>query len=222
MSLYYYKDMFKVQDMQEAKAIILTEEQEGGDYKERWDRETEYMQGLFAEGLGDLNGKTILDFGCGIGRLSKVLLQQYDCHVLGVDISPDMRRLAQEYVADDRFSVLSYEMFCQLGGTGRLQVDCGLAVYVLQHVYDPARDIQLLRQVVKDRLFVLNLQHRAIPVLDSETGAKKFYLDQQPEAQADVGKLLEAQFALQKELPLAADKISMARFHWCRIYGARG
>lgn len=221
MSLYYYKDMFKVQDIQEAKAIILTEEQQGGDYQERWDRETEYMQGLFAEGLGDLNGKTILDFGCGIGRLSKALLQQYDCHVLGVDISPDMRRLAQEYVADDRFSVLSYEMFCQLGGTGRLQVDCGLAVYVLQHVYDPAHDIQILQQVVKDRLFVLNLQHRAIPVLDSETGAKKFYLDQQPEAQADVAKLLAEQFTLQKQLPLDADKISMIHLHWCRIYGAR-
>ena len=221
MSLYYYKDMFKVRDLQEAKAIILTEEQQGGDYQERWDRETEYMQGLFAEGLGDLNGKTILDFGCGIGRLSKALLQQYDCHVLGVDISPDMRRLAQDYVADDRFSVLSYEMFCQLGGTGRLQVDCGLAVYVLQHVYDPAHDIQLLQQVVKDRLFVLNLQHRAVPVLDSETGAKKFYLDQQPEAQADVTKLLEARFTLQKQLPLDADKISMTHLHWCRIYGAR-
>ena len=221
MSLYYYKDMFKVQDLQEAKAIILTEEQQGGNYQERWERETEYMQGLFAEGLGDLNGKTILDFGCGIGRLSKALLQQYDCHVLGVDISPDMRRLAQDYVADDRFSVLSYEMFCQLGGTGRLQVDCGLAVYVLQHVYDPAHDIQLLQQVVKDRLFVLNLQHRAIPVLDSETGAKKFYLDQQPEVRADVAKLLAEQFALQKELPLDAEKISMAHLHWCRIYGAR-
>ena len=221
MSLYYYKDMFKVQDLQEAKAIILTEEQQGGNYQERWERETEYMQGLFAEGLGDLNGKTILDFGCGIGRLSKALLQQYDCHVLGVDISPDMRRLAQDYVADDRFSVLSYEMFCQLGGTGGLQVDCGLAVYVLQHVYDPAHDIQLLRQVVKDRLFVLNLQHRAIPVLDSETGTKKFYLDQQPEARADVAKLLAEQFALQKELPLDAEKISVAHLHWCRIYGAR-
>lgn len=221
MSLYYYKDMFKVQDMQEAKAIILTEEREGGDYKERWDRETEYMKGLFTEGFGDLSGKTILDFGCGIGRLSKALLQQYDCHVLGVDISPDMRRLAQEYVADDRFSVLSYEMFCQLGGTGRLQVDCGLAVYVLQHVYDPVHDIQILRQVIKDRLFVLNMQHRAVPVLDSETGAKMFYLDQQPEAQANVAKLLEAQFTLQKQLPLDADKISMTHLHWCRIYGAR-
>lgn len=30
MSLYYYKDMFKVQDLEQAKNIILTEEQQGG------------------------------------------------------------------------------------------------------------------------------------------------------------------------------------------------
>ena len=71
MSLYYYKDMFKVQDLEQAKNIILTEEQQGGDYRQRWERETEYMKTLFAGGLGDLNGKTVLDFGCGIGRLSK-------------------------------------------------------------------------------------------------------------------------------------------------------
>ena len=33
MSLYYYKDMFKVQDLEQAKNIILTEEQQGGDYR---------------------------------------------------------------------------------------------------------------------------------------------------------------------------------------------
>lgn len=119
MSLYYYKDMFKVQDLEQTKNIILTEEQQGGDYRQRWERETEYMKTLFAGGLGDLSGKTVLDFGCGIGRLSKALLEQYDCRVLGVDISPDMRRMAAEYVNSDRFSVISYEMFCCPGRAWR-------------------------------------------------------------------------------------------------------
>lgn len=39
MSLYYYKDMFKVQDLEQTKNIILTEEQQGGDYRQRWERE---------------------------------------------------------------------------------------------------------------------------------------------------------------------------------------
>ena len=148
MSLYYYKDMFKVQDLEQAKNIILTEEQQGGDYRQRWERETEYMKTLFAGGLGDLSGKTVLDFGCGIGRLSKALLEQYDC-------------------------------------------------------------------------LVLNLKHRAVPVIDSENGRKKFYIDEQPEASADVAALLEQQFTALSELELAAEKISVVTKHWCRVYGKK-
>ena len=149
----------------------------------------------------------MLDFGCGIGRLSKALVEKYDCHVLGVDISPDMRRMAQDYVGSDRFSVISYEMFCALAETGSLQTDCAIAVYVLQHVYDPAHDIGLLEKAVRD--------------IDSENGAKTFYLDEQPEPSADVGLLLAEHFEQQRQLELAADKISVVDKHWCRIYGKK-
>lgn len=221
MSLYYYKDMFKVKDMEEAKNIILTEEGKGGDYEARWNRETEYMLELFRKGLSDLKGKTILDFGCGIGRLSKALLENYDCYVLGVDISASMRQLALEYVNNDRFSVMSYEMFRELVGKGNLQVDVGLAVYVLQHVYDTDGDTKLLSQAIKEQLFVLNLKHRAIPVIDGETGAKKFYLEKEREKATDTAGLLEQRFAVEKELELDGSKISIAEEHWCRIYKAK-
>lgn len=221
MSLYYYKDMFTVQNVEQAKDIILTEEKQGGNRQERWDRETGYTMELVAAGLGDLSGKTILDFGCGIGRLSKALLERYDCHVLGVDISASMRRMALEYVDSERFSVLSYKMFCQLAGQGRLQLDCGLAVYVLQHVYDPQHDIQMLRQVLTDKLLVLNTRHRALPVIDSDTGAKSFYLEQQPPETADVAGLLAQHFVPGQQLALDAEKISLAEAHWCRVYKAQ-
>lgn len=221
MSLYYCKDMFKVKNMEEAKNIILTEERQGGNYENRWDRETVYMLELFQKGLGDLNGKVILDFGCGIGRLSKALIENFNCCVLGVDISPSMRQLAPEYVNNDRFSVISYELFCELVGKGKLQVDVGLAVYVLQHVYDPAHDIKLLSEAVKEQLFVLNLKHRAIPVMDGETGIKSFYLDKQPEAAADVEKLLDEQFRVKNTFELASEAISIAEEHWCKVYQAK-
>ena len=35
MSLYYYKDMFRVENLEEAKNIILTEEAQGGDHRQR-------------------------------------------------------------------------------------------------------------------------------------------------------------------------------------------
>lgn len=218
MGLYYYKDMFKVENMKEAKKIILTEEAQGGDYSERWERETKYMLNLFKDGLGDLNGKIILDFGCGIGRLSKVLLEKFDCHVLGVDISSSMRKLSLEYVRDDRFSVLSYELFCKLVREGKLKVDIGLAVYVLQHVYDPEHDIEILGKALREKIFILNLIHRAIPVIDSETGVSKFCMYEKHEAKDDVGKLLEKQFITEKEFILDNSKISIAEKHWCKVY----
>ena len=49
MSLYYYKDMFKVENLEEAKNIILTEEVQGGDYRQRWERDrgaNGYIEGM--------------------------------------------------------------------------------------------------------------------------------------------------------------------------------
>ena len=99
--------------------------------------------------------------------------------------------------------------------------DSAIAVYVLQHVFDPAHDIKLLSRAVADKLLVLNLKHRAVPVIDSENGRKKFYIDEQPEASADVAALLEQQFTALSELELAAEKISVVTKHWCRVYGKK-
>jgi len=51
----------------------------------------------YAEGLGlEIEFGTALDFGCGVGRLSQALARRFEL-VHGVDISPAMIELAQEY-----------------------------------------------------------------------------------------------------------------------------
>lgn len=51
----------------------------------------------YAEGLGlEIEFGTALDFGCGVGRLSQALARRFEW-VHGVDISPAMIELAQEY-----------------------------------------------------------------------------------------------------------------------------
>jgi len=45
--------------------------------------------------LGDVKGKTVLDYGCGLGDNS-VLLASRGAKVIGVDISPDLIDLAQK------------------------------------------------------------------------------------------------------------------------------
>ncbi len=47
--------------------------------------------------LGDVKGKTVLDYGCGLGDNS-VLLADRGAKVIGVDISPDLMELAQKRI----------------------------------------------------------------------------------------------------------------------------
>ncbi len=49
-----------------------------------------------------LPGGTALDFGCGIGRLSRALAKHFDA-VIGVDIAPAMIDLARQYNPGDKF-----------------------------------------------------------------------------------------------------------------------
>ncbi len=48
--------------------------------------------------LGDVRGKTILDFGCGDG-LNTVMLSRRGAKVIGVDLSPELLALAKQRVA---------------------------------------------------------------------------------------------------------------------------
>jgi ubiquinone/menaquinone biosynthesis C-methylase UbiE len=46
--------------------------------------------------LGDLRGRTILDVGCGTGRLAVALSERHDAAVTGLDPSPEMLEVARE------------------------------------------------------------------------------------------------------------------------------
>jgi trans-aconitate methyltransferase len=70
-------------------------------------------QAFFASGEADIAylfdlipgfaPKSALDFGCGIGRLTRALTKRVD-HVAGVDAAPSMLRLARENVPNATFS----------------------------------------------------------------------------------------------------------------------
>jgi ubiquinone/menaquinone biosynthesis C-methylase UbiE len=56
--------------------------------------------------LGDVKGKTVLDYGCGLGDNS-VLLADRGAKVIGVDISPDLLELAEKRLAAHNFTDLA-------------------------------------------------------------------------------------------------------------------
>jgi SAM-dependent methyltransferase len=69
---------------------------------------------------------TALDFGCGVGRLSRRLVDLFE-HVIAVDISPDMLAEAKKNLEDRSVTF-------ELAGTAGTPVDFILSKLVIQHI----------------------------------------------------------------------------------------
>jgi len=94
---------------------------------ERWEAETPLFARMILSHLEPGDTK-ILDYGVGVGRLAKeVINQNKEVKVIGVDDSSDQRRYSKLYVGEDRFEAIAPT---QLNET----VDLAYCVYVLQHV----------------------------------------------------------------------------------------
>jgi SAM-dependent methyltransferase len=94
---------------------------------ERWEQETPAFVDAILRHLPS-DARSILDYGCGIGRLSKgVLARVPQCSVTGVDSSPTQIEHARGYLSDNRFTG---SLPHQLEGC----FDFGFCIYVLQHV----------------------------------------------------------------------------------------
>jgi ubiquinone/menaquinone biosynthesis C-methylase UbiE len=152
--------------MQRAKEIILTNEGPGADTETRWAIETPYVLGLIRNAFSLRSDMVVLDYGCGVGRMAKAMIDASGCSVIGLDISQGMRKLADEYVRSDRFIAVSPGQFDIMVGAG-LRVHAAIAVWVLQHCLAPADDVERIRRglAAEGNCFVLNMPKRAIPAL---------------------------------------------------------
>lgn len=158
----YNPDVFAVADLEAARRIILTPTDLPTD--ERWRRETPYLAGLIHRELALAPESLLVDYGCGVGRMSGALVRAAGCRVLGVDISPQMRALAAAQEPDPRFAAVSRGLLESLVRHG-LQADAAIAVWVLQHIPQVEHDAALLRAALKPAapLLVVNNTRRAIP-----------------------------------------------------------
>ena len=106
----YSPKIFDARTVEEARAVVLSAD-ETAQVDERWRVETPWFGSLIGHACALGPNARVLDFGCGLGRLAKWLIENIGCRVVGVDISPAMRTLAAEYVASPLFSVVSYDDF---------------------------------------------------------------------------------------------------------------
>jgi len=161
----YNPAIFDVTNIRDAKAIILTPE-DGLTTDERWATESPYLLDLIEQNCNaDLDRESVvMDYGCGIGRLSLALIQRFGCTVVGVDFNANMRALAANYVNDPRFFAMAPETVHVMG---KDWADLALAVWVIQHLPEPALEQATtnLKNSVKPTgsIFMVNSFERFLP-----------------------------------------------------------
>jgi SAM-dependent methyltransferase len=136
----YRPQVFEVSSIAQAMAVIVTPEP-GTTTQERWQKETPFLVEDCGRRLAIGPETCVLDYGCGIGRVAKGLIERFGCRVVGVDFSPSMRLFAPEYVLSERFTVWSAGVFDQMIGKG-FRADVAICVWALQHVLEPKAVIQ--------------------------------------------------------------------------------
>ncbi len=123
----YDPTVFNVGSQAEAKAIILTPEA-GMSPEERWERETPDIIRRLKEAAPE--ARRWLDYGCGIGRLAKPLIDEGHT-VVGVDFSADMRRLAKKYAQGiEVLDPIGFDWYLAKAEP----FDAAYAVWALQHI----------------------------------------------------------------------------------------
>jgi SAM-dependent methyltransferase len=195
MTKRYFPEIFSAPNMTVAKQVIMTTEGPGDDTETRWARETPPLVELLGQELAIGPESLVLDYGCGIGRMAKALIETYGCRVIGVDISAQMRKLAVEYVGSTRFIVAPptlFEKFVQCG----LRVHAAIVIWVLQHSQNPGLDVTLIRRSLDSsaRAYVLNAFARCVPTLLPEERKVEWASDP-----IDVASILRDQFEVLSE-----------------------
>jgi 2-polyprenyl-3-methyl-5-hydroxy-6-metoxy-1,4-benzoquinol methylase len=159
----YRPEVYEVKSLKQAMAVILTPEP-GTTTEDRWEKETPYVVDDIDAFLAIQPDTCVLDYGCGVGRVAKALIERFGCRVIGVDASQSMRQMAPEYVLSDRFTVWSPEVMEKMIDKG-FRVDCCVCLWVLQHVFDLRKVIDQIAKILPEGalLYTMNQKVRCVP-----------------------------------------------------------
>jgi SAM-dependent methyltransferase len=154
----YVKEVFDVTTFEQAKHVVLTSDPDNPD---KFVNETNFLINTIAEQLSTKMDESsiVLDFGCGMGRVSKSLIEKFNCKVIGLDISDSMLTFARLYTANvQKFQATkSY--------TTPDSIDVCLSILALQHSENPVVEINNIVKCLKPGgvLVLLNETTRFVP-----------------------------------------------------------
>ena len=158
----YRPGVFDVADVESAKRIIITTAT-AEDNDRLWRTDTPYMAQLLIDHLKLTSASRVMDFGCGIGRIAKAIIERVGCRVVGIDISAKMREFAASYTASPLFSAHAPERLAEDGFRGAF--DAAYAVHVIQHAEWPGEEfVRIAGALVPEGRFALvNDYARCVP-----------------------------------------------------------
>lgn len=152
----YIKQAFDVTSFNQAKHVVLSNDPNDPD---KFQKETQFLVQTIQAQVELNENTTVLDFGCGMGRVAKEIVRKYNSRVIGLDISPSMLMFAKLYTANsDKFlGTHSYDE--------PESIDVALSIFALQHSEDPKKELDNIISNLKiNGIFVLlNENKRLIP-----------------------------------------------------------
>jgi 2-polyprenyl-3-methyl-5-hydroxy-6-metoxy-1,4-benzoquinol methylase len=111
-------------------------------------------------------GKNVLEVGCATGYVSKVMKEQLNCTVTGIEISPDAAKEAEKY--SKRVIVGNIEEMDLAGILGEERFDVITFGDVLEHLKNPDKVLTTVRPFLAEGGYVLasipNVAHISIPL----------------------------------------------------------
>ena len=155
----YLKEAFYPNDIESAKDICIIPDPKKPN---KFNEETHFLiKFLNSKGLLHKRPK-VLDFGCGVGRISKDLVD-LGCEVVGMDFSIPMLMAAINFVDNKNFTPLINT--ATLPFEIKPEFDLVICSFVLQHAEDPIKEIKFLKSVMKDdaTLVLVNEPYRLVP-----------------------------------------------------------
>lgn len=152
----YFSRVFDVETFPQAKHVVLTSDP---DNPEKFQQETDFLINQLKRINIITATSQILDFGCGMGRVAKSLIEEFQCSVTGMDISESMKRFATLYVCQPKLFTTS-DVF-----PTEQSIDVALAILVLQHTENPSKEIAgIFKSLKPNGYFVLlNEANRLVP-----------------------------------------------------------
>lgn len=169
----YIKQVFDATDLEIAKNICLSKDAR---YPNKFEEETQFLID-FIKKQKIINSKTrVADFGCGVGRISKEIIENFNCNIVGFDISTHMLLLAQQYV--ENFTKFKIQKYKKNYKWNKEKFDIFISSFVLQHSEHPKEDINFIYENLNKNglLILINEPERLLPI-DVQNGYAVWYDD---------------------------------------------